>query len=119
MLICLNFGPGLDLGPESLTPETFPLPHGLHSRLRQVSHDVHNGRGFCIVRGLDIEALTDEESVLVYAGISSHVAPVRGFQDKERKMVTCRYGHIEAMYSSDTRNSTKRPCSQRRAVPGG
>jgi len=119
VLICLNFCPGLDLGPEFLTPETFPLPQGLHSRLRRVSHDVHNGRGFCVVRGLDLEALTDEESVLVYAGISSHVAPVRGFQDKERKLVTCRYGHIEVKNSSDTRTPTERSCSQRRAVPGG
>lgn len=29
--------------------------------------------------------------MLVFGGISSHVAPVRGFQDINRELVTCKY----------------------------
>ncbi|KAM5343253.1 hypothetical protein ACJ41O_014219 [Fusarium nematophilum] len=69
--------------------KTFPLPKELHDRLRAVSNDVYNGRGFGVVRGLQPEALTEEENVLVYAGVSTHVAPTRGFQDVDRELVTC------------------------------
>lgn len=81
---------GLNLGPESLSPKTFPLPQELSNRLRNISHDCYNGRGFGVLRGLHTEILTDEERILVFAGVSSHVAPKRGFQDIKREMVTCK-----------------------------
>ncbi|KAJ3541802.1 hypothetical protein NM208_g4434 [Fusarium decemcellulare] len=79
----------LNLHPECLTAETFPLPQELHDRLRKISHDVYEGRGFGVLRGLRPEIFTEEENVLVYGGISSHVAPERGFQDVNRELVTC------------------------------
>lgn len=65
-----------------IAQDTFPLPK-LHSALRQISDDVHNGRGFKVLRGLPIDKHTREENVIIYAGVSSHVAPIRGRQDHQ------------------------------------
>ncbi|KAE8136503.1 hypothetical protein BDV38DRAFT_283989 [Aspergillus pseudotamarii] len=65
-----------------LTPETFPLPK-LNAVLREISNEVHNGHGFKIVRGLPVDSYTREDTVIIYAGLSSHVAPIRGRQDNK------------------------------------
>ncbi|KAK1783378.1 hypothetical protein QBC45DRAFT_447768 [Copromyces sp. CBS 386.78] len=67
--------------PQSyITQSTFPLPN-LHHTLRQVSNELHNGHGFKVVRGLPVTSHTREENIIIYAGVSSHVAPLRGRQD--------------------------------------
>ncbi|KAI5358282.1 putative TauD/TfdA-like domain, taurine dioxygenase TauD-like superfamily [Septoria linicola] len=63
-----------------ISQETFPLPK-LHAALRGISDEVHNRRGFKVLRGLPFDKHDREESVIIYAGVSSHVAPVRGRQD--------------------------------------
>ncbi|KZF23907.1 TfdA family taurine catabolism dioxygenase TauD [Xylona heveae TC161] len=65
-----------------LSPDTFPLPK-LHAVLREISNEVHNGRGFKVIRGLPVDSYTREENVIIYAGLSSHVAPIRGRQDNK------------------------------------
>lgn len=60
----------------------FPLPN-LHAALREVSCEVHHGHGFKVVRGVPVAEHTIEENVILYAGISAHVAPVRGRQDSQ------------------------------------
>ncbi|OAQ64729.1 taurine catabolism dioxygenase [Pochonia chlamydosporia 170] len=62
--------------------QTFPLPN-LHARLRSISADIHNGYGFKVVRGIPVEKYTREENVIIYAGIASHVATIRGRQDHQ------------------------------------
>ncbi|KAJ4343094.1 hypothetical protein N0V85_009837, partial [Neurospora sp. IMI 360204] len=42
---------------------------------------LHHGHGFKVLRGLPVTAHTREENIIIYAGLSSHVAPVRGRQD--------------------------------------
>ncbi|EFY88824.1 TfdA family oxidoreductase, putative [Metarhizium acridum CQMa 102] len=61
---------------------TFPLPK-LHPRLRSISADVHNGHGFKVIRGIPVDKYTREENIIIYAGIASHVANIRGRQDHE------------------------------------
>ncbi|KAH8895635.1 Clavaminate synthase-like protein [Thozetella sp. PMI_491] len=65
-----------------ISQETFPLPN-LHRTLRGISHEVHHGHGFTVVRGVPVDAHTREENVIIYAGLSSHVAPMRGRQDNQ------------------------------------
>lgn len=65
-----------------ISQDTFPLPN-LHSTLREVSREIHHGHGFKVVRGVPVARHTREENVIIYAGISSHVAPVRGRQDRD------------------------------------
>lgn len=62
--------------------ETFPLPR-LHHRLREISHEIHHAFGFKVVRGLPVSTHTREEIITIYAGIASHIAPVRGRQDNQ------------------------------------
>lgn len=60
--------------------DTFPLPK-LHSALRNISDEVHNRRGFKVLRGLPFDKHDREDNIIIYAGVSSHVAPIRGRQD--------------------------------------
>ncbi|KAL1959403.1 hypothetical protein VTO42DRAFT_2206 [Malbranchea cinnamomea] len=59
---------------------TFPLPN-LHSTLRAISDELHNGHGFKVIRGLPVDKYSREENIIIYVGVSSHIAPLRGRQD--------------------------------------
>ncbi|KAK2591712.1 hypothetical protein QQS21_010597 [Conoideocrella luteorostrata] len=59
---------------------TFPLPT-LHTVLRGISNDIHNGHGFKVVRGLPVQFHSREENIIIFAGISARIAPIRGRQD--------------------------------------
>ncbi|KAL7811937.1 hypothetical protein V8C26DRAFT_407627 [Trichoderma gracile] len=72
----------LNLGLGYVTPETFPLPK-LHDTLRAISKEVHLGHGFKVIKGVPVDNYSREENVIIYAGIASHVAPIRGRQDHQ------------------------------------
>jgi hypothetical protein len=65
-----------------LSPLTFPLPT-LGFRLRTTSADIHFGRGVAIIQGLDPDKYSLKENVVLYGGISSHIADKRGAQSAE------------------------------------
>ncbi|KAI0880503.1 Clavaminate synthase-like protein [Annulohypoxylon maeteangense] len=71
---------GLSLG--HISQQTFPLPR-LHSELRRLSDELHNGHGFFVIRGLRVDEHSREENIIIYAGLSAHIAPKRGRQDKK------------------------------------
>ncbi|KAI1500746.1 Clavaminate synthase-like protein [Biscogniauxia marginata] len=71
---------GLNLPLGALAPEIFPLPN-LHAELRRLSAELHNGHGFFVIRGLKVDEHSREDNVIIYAGISAHIAPIRGRQD--------------------------------------
>ncbi|KAF4471165.1 family oxidoreductase [Fusarium albosuccineum] len=73
---------GLDISLGHLSPETFPLPN-LHPELRQLSDELHRGHGFFVIRGLDVDKYTRQENIIIYVGISSHIAQQRGRQDSK------------------------------------
>ncbi|AEO63174.1 uncharacterized protein THITE_2042740 [Thermothielavioides terrestris NRRL 8126] len=77
----------LGLGPDAVTRATFPLP-ALQARLAEASLDVHQGRGFAIVRGLDPRKYADEDNVTIFLAIASHIGEQRGLQDKKGSMLT-------------------------------
>ncbi|CAK3972351.1 Taurine hydroxylase SAT17 [Lecanosticta acicola] len=78
--------------------ETFPLPN-LHAALRGISHQVHNGRGFKVLRGLPVDKHNREENVMIYVGVSAHIASIRGRQDHqfEGKPADVILNHIKDM----------------------
>ncbi|KAM7196156.1 hypothetical protein V8F20_007191 [Naviculisporaceae sp. PSN 640] len=84
-------------------PRYFPLPT-LGLKLKEVSNDVYNGKGFGIVRGIDTTAYPVEDLTLLYLGIQSYVAEQRGRQDKCGNMLV----HIVAD------NSTKQAAEHHR-----
>ena len=73
-----------------IDPSCFPLPDPLAKRLDDISEECYQGRGFCVLRGLEPAKYTDEENVILYAGISSHIASERGFLDRARQHVLCK-----------------------------
>jgi hypothetical protein len=50
----------------------FPLPT-LAARLKRIEHDLMNGRGFVLIRGLPRERYSNDEMCLAYWGIGAHL----------------------------------------------
>jgi hypothetical protein len=61
---------------------TFALP-ALSALLREQAHALSSGRGFFVLRGLRVDSYTTEENIIIYTGISSHIASIRGRQDNK------------------------------------
>ena len=61
---------------------TFPLPN-LGPKLRALSKELHTGRGFFVLRGVDVDNYSTEDNVIIFAGISSYIGQVRGRQQSE------------------------------------
>ncbi|KAK1725131.1 TfdA family taurine catabolism dioxygenase TauD [Colletotrichum acutatum] len=72
----------LNLPLGHINQESFPLPK-LHPELRKLSYELHNGHGFFVIRGLRVDEHTREDNIIIYAGLSSHIAPQRGRQDRQ------------------------------------
>lgn len=50
--------------------------------LTKLAHELHTGRGFFVLRTIPVSSYSRVDNVLIYAGVSSYVAPTRGLQDK-------------------------------------
>lgn len=72
----------LDLDEDHISTQTFPLSR-LETRLREASIEIHSGRGFVVLKGLDAGHFEVEDSVKIFLGISSYIADQRGRQDKQ------------------------------------
>ncbi|KAI1322384.1 TfdA family taurine catabolism dioxygenase TauD [Xylariaceae sp. FL0255] len=70
----------LGLSLAHISADTFPLPT-LHSELRRLSNELHSGHGFFVIRGVKVDEHSREENVIIYLGISAHIAAQRGRQD--------------------------------------
>ncbi|KAH7024624.1 TfdA family taurine catabolism dioxygenase TauD [Microdochium trichocladiopsis] len=70
----------LNLTSGHVSSKTFPLPT-LHAELRRLSRELHRGHGFFVLRGLQPDKYSRADNVLIYTGISSHIADKRGRQD--------------------------------------
>jgi hypothetical protein len=70
----------LNLPLGQINQATFPLPT-LHTTLRSTSKELHHGHGFKVLRGVPVDQHTREENIIIYAGLASHIAPIRGRQD--------------------------------------
>ncbi|KAK0631853.1 hypothetical protein B0T14DRAFT_13483 [Immersiella caudata] len=84
-------------------PKSFPLPN-LGPKLFAMRHDVHNGKGFGVIRGLDPASFVVEDLNLVWLGVQSYIAEQRGCQDRRGNMLV----HIVAD------NSTKQAAEHHR-----
>ncbi|KAF4963073.1 hypothetical protein FSARC_8875 [Fusarium sarcochroum] len=88
-----------------ITAETFPLP-SLRSELRRLSNELHSGHGFFIIRGIKVDEHTREDNIIIYAGLSAHIAGQRGRQDHkyDGKPADVVLTHIKDLSSSDSSN---------------
>ncbi|KAK3693741.1 hypothetical protein B0T22DRAFT_48912 [Podospora appendiculata] len=93
----------LDQDGDLVAPSNFPLPT-LGKKLDALSREVHFGKGFAVVRGIDPASFSVEDLTLVYLGVQSYIAEERGRQDKRGNMLV----HIVAD------NSTKQMAEHHR-----
>jgi hypothetical protein len=49
---------------------------------------LHHGRGFFVLRGLDPKAYSSEDITVIFLGISSYIAERRGKQDQRGSMLS-------------------------------
>ncbi|KAL9088572.1 MAG: hypothetical protein Q9165_006092 [Trypethelium subeluteriae] len=78
----LGYFKSLGLAIPRVSPKNFPLSETLVARLRSVSKMVHDGVGFAIVRGINPENYNDEDNVIIFNGLSSHVGSLRSTNQK-------------------------------------
>ena len=81
-----NAGIELGLDGSEINPENFPLPT-LAAKLRDCAIQIHSGKGFVNIRGINFEGYTREESILVFLGLSGYIAERRAKQDSQGNMV--------------------------------
>jgi hypothetical protein len=58
----------------------------MQERLRAHCLELHRGRGFFLLRGLDPNDYSPEDNVILFLGISSYIAERRGKQDAQGNM---------------------------------
>ncbi|KID63208.1 taurine catabolism dioxygenase TauD, partial [Metarhizium hybridum] len=81
----------LCLDGDQVSKANFPLPN-LTERLEKCSKILHDGRGFFVIKGIDMSHYTVEDSIVIYLGIASYIADQRGIQDREGNVlrhITC------------------------------
>ncbi|KAI1327877.1 hypothetical protein F5Y16DRAFT_370578 [Xylariaceae sp. FL0255] len=60
-----------------INQQTFPLSERFSKRLNEVNSILNDGKGFHVIRGIDPNQFTEEEHVLLFAGMASHIADNR------------------------------------------
>lgn len=73
----------LDL--EDVTRDTFPLPR-LKVKLENIAKTLHHGIGFTVLRGLEPRKYSRLDNAIIYLGITSYIAEIRGCQDSSGNM---------------------------------
>ncbi|KAK3343499.1 hypothetical protein B0T25DRAFT_593168 [Lasiosphaeria hispida] len=76
----------LELYGSEVSPNTFPLPT-LGQKLLRLAADIHSGKGFAAIRGLQPDEFSPEDNVLIFLGISSYIGAKRGRQDEDGNML--------------------------------
>ena len=69
-----------------MSRNNFPLPQ-LGQKLERVRQDIHTGRGFGVIRGLDPQKYSVEDLTMLYLGIQSYIANRNGRQDRKGNML--------------------------------
>ena len=70
-----------------MAEDLFPL-ETLGTYLKEISKDLHTGRGLTILRGLTPDKYTPWENVVIFAGLSSYLGEQRGCQDRYGNMLS-------------------------------
>jgi len=77
----------LGLDGDRICPDNFPLPT-IQYLLADITTDIHYGRGFSVLRGLDPFRYTAEDNMLLFLGISSYIGNRRGRQGQGGEMIS-------------------------------
>jgi len=77
---------GRGLYGDEVSRESFPLPT-LEAKLDAGCRDVHEGRGFVVLRGLDPQRYSKEDNINIYLGVAAYIGDIRGIQNKKGDML--------------------------------
>jgi hypothetical protein len=80
-------GQGLGLYGSEVGSHNFPLPT-LSRKLLSISVDIHQGKGFALIRGLNPREFSPEDNVVIFLGVSSYIGSSRGRQDENGDMLS-------------------------------
>jgi hypothetical protein len=69
---------------------TFPLP-SLGPKLEALALNLHQGNGFGVVRGVDLDRYGPEDNITLFLGLSGYVGEERGQQDCVGNMIGARF----------------------------
>ncbi|KAI9150894.1 Taurine hydroxylase-like protein SAT17 [Paramyrothecium foliicola] len=97
--LALGHFKGLNISRGLADPSTFPLTAELAERLGSISETLSSGRGFVVLRGLEPIKYTEEEKVIIFAGLTSYVATKR----------ECSISHIRNRAHVNPHGDTLRP----------
>ncbi|KAG5949715.1 hypothetical protein E4U53_005780 [Claviceps sorghi] len=98
----LNFKK-LGLDGDLVCRQNFLLPT-LENDLNQLRCEIHSGKGFGLIRGLEPRRYSVEDLTTIYLGLQSYIANLQGRQDKKGNMLV----HIIADNSTKMRASHHR-----------
>jgi hypothetical protein len=90
--------------------DNFPLPT-LGPKLRTLSYDIHSGKGFQVIRGLDPDDFPVEDLTIIWLGIQAYIAEQRGRQDHRGNML----GICHPIYCANGREQLTRNTSPYRS----
>ncbi|KAH6659976.1 hypothetical protein BKA67DRAFT_653179 [Truncatella angustata] len=85
-----------ELDGDLVSSANFPLPN-LGPKLRSIRHELYDGRGFSVIRGIDPKDFTVEDLTMIWLGVQAYIADQRGCQDHKGNMLV----HIIADSTSD------------------
>ncbi|KAL9110184.1 MAG: hypothetical protein Q9227_005244 [Pyrenula ochraceoflavens] len=77
----------LGLDGNEVNLHNFPLL-SLGARLKLAAFDLHIGKGFVNIRGLDPTEFSPEDNALVFLGLSSYIGEKRAKQDEDGNMMS-------------------------------
>jgi len=90
------------LALERLRREDFPLP-GLAGTLARLRHELRDGRGFVLLRGLPVARWGDADSALVFWGLGQHLGRP-GAQNPQGELL----GHVVDMHEEASNPHVRR-----------
>lgn len=82
----LQYFKSLELDGSDVSQLTFPLP-SLGAILFQYAIDLHRGKGFVNIRGLNPADYSPEDNILLFLGLSSYIGELRARQDEDGNML--------------------------------
>lgn len=81
----------IDAELKGINQENFRLPT-LGPQLCKYRDEVHFGKGFFVLRGLDPKKYSGEENNVIFLGISKYIGETSGRQDQTGNMIgTCSF----------------------------
>lgn len=86
----LTIGTALGIDGDEVSKSNFPLPN-LSARLQFFATSLHKGRGFFLIKGLELFQFSVEDGVIIYLGIASHVGEQRGVQDSKGNVLSMEF----------------------------